>query len=86
MLQLILLAVTGTVTATTSRWSGDVIVTEAQVRDGSGATRKVVQLGGSVGGLGMLFSQACPRISAYVPDLTLDGLRIIWERATPRLR
>jgi type III pantothenate kinase len=40
----------------------------------------------ATGGLGELFASACPRISAYVPDLTLDGLRLIWERSTPRLR
>jgi type III pantothenate kinase len=39
----------------------------------------------ATGGLGELFVDVCPRIAAYVPDLTLDGLRIIWERSTPRL-
>jgi type III pantothenate kinase len=34
----------------------------------------------STGGLGETFLLACPRISAYAPDLTLDGLRLIWER------
>ncbi|RIK42432.1 MAG: type III pantothenate kinase [Chloroflexi bacterium] len=39
----------------------------------------------ATGGLGSIFSQACKRISAYMPDLTLDGLRIIWERSTASL-
>jgi type III pantothenate kinase len=39
----------------------------------------------ATGGLGELFTKVCPRISAYMPDLTLDGLRLIWERSTPRL-
>ena len=34
----------------------------------------------STGGLGETFLHACPRISQYAPDLTLDGLRLIWER------
>lgn len=35
----------------------------------------------ATGGFGGLFQQHCPRISAYLPDLTLDGLRLIWERS-----
>lgn len=34
----------------------------------------------ATGGLGATFLPACPRISRYVPDLTLDGLRLIWDR------
>lgn len=35
----------------------------------------------ATGGFGRLFLEHCPRISAYVSDLTLDGLRLIWSRA-----
>jgi type III pantothenate kinase len=35
----------------------------------------------ATGGFGQLFSKHCPRISVYVPDLTVEGLRLIWRRA-----
>jgi type III pantothenate kinase len=34
----------------------------------------------ATGGLGQLFEQHCPRIQAWEPDLTLVGLRLIYER------
>ncbi len=68
------LAVTGTVTATSSRWHGDVIVTEAEVRDATGTTLRVVQLGGSVDGLGMTFS--------HQPVLVREGDRVTIDPAT----
>lgn len=34
----------------------------------------------ATGGFGGVFQERCPRISAYVPDLTLTGLRLIWKR------
>ena len=34
----------------------------------------------ATGGLGETFMGVCARISVYAPDLTLDGLRLIWER------
>jgi type III pantothenate kinase len=34
----------------------------------------------STGGFGGLFKDRCPRISAYEPDLTIDGLRLVWRR------
>jgi type III pantothenate kinase len=34
----------------------------------------------ATGGLGQLFSQHCKRINHYDPDLTIEGLRLIWER------
>ncbi|HUG16255.1 MAG TPA: type III pantothenate kinase [Thermomicrobiales bacterium] len=37
----------------------------------------------ATGGFGRLFAEHCPRISIYLPDLTIDGLRLIWERARP---
>jgi len=37
----------------------------------------------ATGGFGGLFQQHCPRISAYLPDLTLDGLLLIWDRSRP---
>src|SRR5215213_1235227 len=76
MLPLILLVVTGTVTTTTSRWQGDVIVTEAEVRDGSGASVKLTQLGGSVGGLGMSFSHQ-PALVEVGDAVTIDGARVV---------
>lgn len=33
----------------------------------------------ATGGLGALFVERCPRISVYVPDLTIDGLRLAWQ-------
>jgi hypothetical protein len=74
MLSAVLLVVTGTVTDTSSRWEGDVIVTDAWVRDGSGATIQAVQLGGSVDGLGMTFS--------HQPALVRTGDAVTIDRAT----
>ena len=34
----------------------------------------------ATGGLGGLFEQHCEGIDAYDPDLTLAGLKILWER------
>jgi type III pantothenate kinase len=34
----------------------------------------------ATGGFGGVFHDRCPRISVYLPDLTLDGLLLIWER------
>src|SRR5262245_14197907 len=56
MLTLIIAVVAGTVTGASSRWSGDVIITETRVRDETGSTTTVLQLGGSVDGLGMIFA------------------------------
>jgi type III pantothenate kinase len=38
----------------------------------------------ATGGFGRTFLEHCPRISEYVSDLTLDGLRLVWDRAHPR--
>jgi type III pantothenate kinase len=35
----------------------------------------------ATGGMGQLFSQYCPRIDHYDPDLTIEGLRLIWNRS-----
>jgi type III pantothenate kinase len=40
-----------------------------------GAPARVV----STGGAGELFTALCPRIEQYLPYLTLEGLRIVWE-------
>jgi type III pantothenate kinase len=32
------------------------------------------------GGFGGVFKDRCPRISTYAPDLTIDGLRLVWRR------
>jgi hypothetical protein len=53
---LALLAVVGHVEATTARWSGDAIVTEVRVREPDGSVATIVELGGSVNGIGMTFS------------------------------
>jgi type III pantothenate kinase len=37
----------------------------------------------ATGGFGQMFSERLPRVSAYLPDLTLDGLRFVWDRAHP---
>lgn len=71
MLLPIVAVVVGTVTGTSSRWAGDVIVTEAEVRDAAGTTRTVVQLGGSVGGLGMTFSHQ-PALVRAGDTVTID--------------
>ncbi len=34
----------------------------------------------STGGFGGVFKDRCPRISTYAPDLTIDGLRLVWRR------
>lgn len=38
----------------------------------------------ATGGFGRLFLDRCSRISAYIPELTLDGLRLIWSRSHAR--
>jgi type III pantothenate kinase len=54
-----------------------------------GLVRRIKQeLGGDVrviatGGLGHLFAGQCNEIESYDPHLTLDGLRIAWERTMP---
>lgn len=35
----------------------------------------------ATGGFGGMFQQQCARISEYLPDLTLDGLLLIWDRS-----
>jgi hypothetical protein len=60
----LLLVVAGTVTGVSSRWAGDVIVSEAHVRVATGETITVVQLGGSTGGLGMTLSHHPPPVQA----------------------
>jgi hypothetical protein len=55
----------GTVAATRAHWSGDAIVTEADVRAADGSVTTAVQLGGTVGGIGMTFS--------HVPALVRAG-------------
>lgn len=49
------------------------------------AERISAELGGatvlSTGGLGGIFVGLCRRIERYEPNLTLDGLRIAWERS-----
>lgn len=71
------LAVTGTVTQASSRWHGDVIVTEAEVRDATGRTMHVRQLGGSVDGLGMTFS--------HEPVVVQPGDTVTVDAATRRV-
>jgi type III pantothenate kinase len=34
----------------------------------------------STGGFGGIFKDRCPRISTFAPDLTIDGLRLVWRR------
>jgi type III pantothenate kinase len=34
----------------------------------------------ATGGLGEIYVDLCPRVTEYRPDLTLEGLRVIWER------
>jgi hypothetical protein len=70
----IVIAFVGTVTDASSRWQGDVIVTEARVRDATGSTITVVQLGGSVDGLGMTFS--------HQPELVHEGDTVTIDLAT----
>lgn len=36
----------------------------------------------STGGFGAVFLEHCPRISQYVPELTLEGLKLVWNRAS----
>ncbi|HEY5948204.1 MAG TPA: hypothetical protein VIV40_22060, partial [Kofleriaceae bacterium] len=74
MLAAILAVVVGTVTSASSRWSGDVIVTDAQVRDATGATITVLQLGGSVDGLAMTFS--------HEPPIVREGDTVTIDRAS----
>lgn len=68
----------GVVESTTSRWAGDMIVTDVVVRALDGTRVTVVQHGGSVGGLGMSVSHSDDRVQpgddvALVRDRT--GLR-----------
>jgi hypothetical protein len=70
----IVIAFVGTVTDASSRWQGDVIVTQARVRDATGSTITVVQLGGSVDGLGMTFS--------HQPELVHAGDTVTIDLAT----
>lgn len=35
----------------------------------------------STGGFGGVFLEHCPRISQYIPELTLEGLKLVWDRA-----
>jgi hypothetical protein len=74
MLIAILVVFVGTVTDASSRWQGDVIVTEARVRDATGSTIKVVQRGGSVDGLGMTFT--------HEPALVHEGDSVTIDLAT----
>jgi len=55
----------GTVVATRAHWSGDAIVTEADVRAADGTITTAIQLGGVVEGIGMTFS--------HVPALVRTG-------------
>jgi hypothetical protein len=71
---LVLLVVAGTVTGVSSRWAGDVIVSEAHVRVATGETVTVAQLGGSVGGLGMIVT--------HQPALVHAGDRVTVDVAT----
>ena len=34
----------------------------------------------STGGFGGVFKERCPRIAIFAPDLTIDGLRLVWRR------
>jgi type III pantothenate kinase len=34
----------------------------------------------ATGGFGSVFKDRCPSISTYAPDLTIDGLRLVWRR------
>lgn len=36
----------------------------------------------STGGFGGVFKEHCPRISVFAPDLTIEGLRLVWKRHT----
>ena len=76
-ISIVALVITGTVTGVSSRWHGDVIVTEAEVRDATGATIRVVQLGGSVDGLGMAVS--------HQPAIVHEGDRVTIDPATRRV-
>jgi len=58
-------SVRGTVVATRAHWSGDTIVTEADVRAADGSITTAVQLGGAIGGIGMTYS--------HVPALVRAG-------------
>ncbi len=73
---------TGTVAATRSRWSGDTIITEAEVRNPAGEVTTVVQLGGTVDGIGMVFTDV-PAVLHAGDDVALDvaeGVVIAAER------
>jgi hypothetical protein len=50
------LSISGTVETTRALWSGDAIVTQAVLRDATGARVMVVQLGGVIDGIGMTFT------------------------------
>jgi hypothetical protein len=62
--------VTGQVETTHARWTsdGDLIVTEARVRTADGSVATVMQLGGSVDGIGMWLS--------HVPEVVAAGDRV----------
>lgn len=79
------LLVAGTVIGAHSRWHGDVIVTEARVRDATGSTTTVVQLGGSVDGLGMMFThQPAPVREGDVVTLDRASNRVVGVARTSR--
>jgi hypothetical protein len=76
MLTAIAVVFVGTVTGVSSRWNGDVIVTEARVRDATGQAITVIQLGGSADGLGMKFTHQ-PELVRAGDIVTIDGRTVV---------
>ncbi len=71
--------VDGVVHSSHARWSGDRIVTESVVRRGDGSEVAVVQMGGTVNGIGMVQFPGQPLLA---PGDRVS-LRIQIPRATP---
>lgn len=68
--------ITGTVAASESRWDGDAIVTRLEIRDDQGRSTFVVQLGGTVDGIGMVYS--------HLPSVLRPGDEVTVEVASSR--
>jgi uncharacterized protein (TIGR03382 family) len=72
----------GIVESTTSRWSGDMIVTDVVIRGADGTRTTIVEHGGSVDGIGMSVSHRhVPRAGDGV---AIDGRRLTIERSLHR--